>query len=79
MEFRKHHQSKIQEKFEGLEDLNHIEYINGAWENSKENVQTSAKTSPCLYELKQLKPGYDEKCFLDQRKQAKMQWLQDSN
>jgi hypothetical protein len=32
-------------------------------------------------ELKQHKPWFDEEClhFLDQRKQAKMQWLQDPN
>jgi hypothetical protein len=31
--------------------------------------------------LKQYKPWYDEECvgFLDQRKQAKMQWLERSN
>jgi hypothetical protein len=31
--------------------------------------------------LKQHKPWFDEEClgFLDQRKQAKMQWLQDPN
>jgi len=31
--------------------------------------------------LKQNKPRFDEEClgFLDQRKQAKMQWVQDPN
>jgi len=34
-----------------------------------------------LYELKQHKPWFDEGCvrLLDQRKEAKMQWLQDPN
>jgi hypothetical protein len=34
-----------------------------------------------LYELKQHKSGFDDEClqFLDQRKQTKMQWLQDPN
>jgi len=34
-----------------------------------------------LYEMKQYKLWFDEKClgFLDQRKQATMQWLQDRN
>jgi hypothetical protein len=75
MEVRKQQQSKIQERFEVLENLNHSQYINGAWENIKGNVKTSAKKSPCLYELKQLKPGFDEERsrFLDQRKQAEMQ------
>jgi hypothetical protein len=32
-----------------------------------------------MHELKQHKPRYDEECLgiLDQRKQAKMQWIQD--
>ena len=34
-----------------------------------------------MYELKQHKPWFDEECLglLDQRKHAKMQWLQDPN
>jgi len=34
-----------------------------------------------MYELKQHKPCFDEKClhFLDEMKHAKMQWLQDTN
>ena len=34
-----------------------------------------------LYELKQQKPWFDVEClhFLDQTKQAKVQWLQDPN
>jgi hypothetical protein len=45
----------------------------------KENIKTSAKHSLGLYELKQHKLWFDEECldFLDQRKQAKVQWLQD--
>ena len=52
-----------------------------ACQNIKENFTTSAKESLGLYELKQHKPWCDEECigFLDQRKQTKMQWLQDSN
>ena len=57
------------------------EDINRAWENIKENITTSDKKSLGLHELKQRKPWFDEECFclLDQRKQAKMQWLQDPN
>jgi hypothetical protein len=34
-----------------------------------------------LYELKRHKPWFDEEClhFLDQKKHAKIQWLQDPN
>ena len=49
------------------------------WENIKANVKTSAKESLGLHELNQHKPWFDEECFvfLDQRKEDKMQWLQD--
>jgi hypothetical protein len=58
-----------------------IEDINRAWENIKENIKISAKESRDLYELKQHKLWFDEEClnFLDQRKQAIMQLLQDPN
>ena len=54
------------------------ECINRAWENIKDNIKTSAKDSLDPYELKQHKPWFDE-ClhFLDERKQAKLQWVQD--
>jgi hypothetical protein len=53
----------------------------GAWENIKENTNISAKDCLGLYELKQHKPWFDDEFsqFLDQRKKAKMQWLQDPN
>ena len=56
------------------------EDVNRAWENIKENIKTSAKESLGLHELKkQHKPWFDTECFefLDQRKQAKIQWIQD--
>jgi len=50
-------------------------------ENIKENIKTSAAKCLGLYKLKQHTPWFNEEClhFLDQRKQAKMQWLQDPN
>jgi hypothetical protein len=44
-----------------------------ALEIIKENIKTSARGSLDLYELKQHKPWFDEKCsrFLHKRKQAK--------
>jgi len=61
-----------------LENLGNGEDINRAWENIKENIKTSGQGSLGLHELKQHKPWFDEEClrFLDQRKQAKMQWVQ---
>jgi len=57
------------------------EDIHTAWENVKENIRTTAKGSLGLYELKQHIPWFDEECLwlLDQRKHAKLQWLQDPN
>jgi wobble nucleotide-excising tRNase len=45
----------------------------------KENIKISAKESLDYYEMKKYKPWFDEGCskLLDQRKQAKLQWLQD--
>jgi len=47
----------------------------------KEINNNLTEESLCLYELKQHKPWFDEKCsqFLDERRQAKMQWFQDPN
>jgi len=62
-----------------LRNLSDGEDINRAWENIKDNIITSAKESLGWYEVKQHKPWFDEEYlgFLDRRKQAKMQWLQD--
>ena len=64
-----------------MENLTDNEDIKRAWENIKENIKTSTKVSLGQYELKQHKPWFDEECsgFLDQRKQAKMQWVQNSS
>ena len=64
-----------------MENLSDGEGINRTWENITENIKTSAKESLGLYELKQHKPWFHEECvsFLYQKKQAKMQWLQDLN
>jgi len=62
-----------------LENLNDDEDENRTWENINENTQTSARESLGLHELKQNKPWFDEEClgFLNQRKWAKTQWIQD--
>jgi hypothetical protein len=53
--------------------------VNCAWEIIRENIQISAKESLGYYELIKHKPWFDEGCskLLDQRKQAKLQCLQD--
>ena len=67
--------------FAALGNLNGSKDINRVWENIKENIKTSAKNSLRLYELKQHKPWFNREClrFLDQRKHAEVQWLQDPN
>jgi hypothetical protein len=51
--------------------------INRTWETIRDNIKISAKESDC-YELKKHKPRFDEgrSKLLNQRKQAKLQWLQ---
>jgi len=95
--------NKISDRFVALENLGDSKDINGAWENAKENIKTSAKQirwyhlivsntagmsqlktakqSLGLRELRQHKPRFDEEYlrFLDERKQAKMQWVRDKN
>jgi hypothetical protein len=65
-----------------LESVNDRQDIkNRAWEKIKENLQTSAKESQGLHEWKQHKSWPDKECaqLLHQRKNAKMQCLQDPN
>ena len=60
-------------------------YLNVQFQDQrvKENMKkkNSAKESLCFYELKQHKTWFHEEYsqFLDQREQAKLQWLQDPN
>jgi hypothetical protein len=67
----------ISNRFAALEDLDAEEEINSAWEMIRENIKISAKDSLGYFELKEHKPWFDEAYseLLDQRKQAKLQWL----
>jgi hypothetical protein len=53
--------------------------INRALETIRVNINISAKGCLGYYELKKHKTWFDEECLnlLDQRKQAKLQWLPD--
>jgi len=68
---------KLQTVLELWRNLSDGEDKNRSWKNTKENIKTSAKDSLGLHELKQHKLWFDKEClgFLDQRKQAKMQWV----
>jgi len=76
-EVREKYQIEITNRFAALENLN--DNVNRTWENIKENIQTSAKECVGLHEFKQNKPWFGEEClgFLEQKKRAKMQWIQD--
>jgi hypothetical protein len=79
LEVRKQYQIEITTRFAALENVSDYENINRAWESINENIKTSAKERLGLYEWKQHKPRFDGAylVILDQRKQAKIQWLKD--
>jgi predicted transcriptional regulator len=63
-----------------LQDFDPEVDIKSAWEIIRENNQISAKESLGYYESKKHKPWFDNGCskLLDQRKQARLQRLQDT-
>ena len=62
-EVREQYQIEITNRFTALENLKDDEDINRTLENIKENIQTSAKESLGLQELKQNKHWFDEECL----------------
>jgi hypothetical protein len=52
--------------------------INNAWESIRESIKTSAKQNLGHHRLKNNKLWFQCRCskLIDQRKQAKLQWLQ---
>jgi restriction endonuclease S subunit len=70
---------EVSNRFAALKDLDEEVEINSAWEMIRENIKISAKESLGYFELKKHKSWFYEECsnILDQRKQAKLQWLQD--
>ena len=59
LEVWKEYQIEITSRFSALENLSDGEDINRVWENTKENIRTSAKKSLVLHELKQHNPWFD--------------------
>ena len=78
-EVREQYQIEITNRFAASENVKDEEEVNRTWEHIKENIKSSAKESLCLQELNQNKPCFDEEClgFLDRRKRAKLQRIQD--
>jgi hypothetical protein len=81
VEVKEKYQVGISNRFAGLESLDESFNINNAWENIRENIKTSAKENLGYHKLKHNKPWFDDECskLIDQRKQAKSQWLQNPN
>jgi len=59
MEVRKEYHIKISNRFVAFESSSDSKDITRAWENTKENIETSAKGSLGPYKLKQHKPRFD--------------------
>jgi hypothetical protein len=80
VEGKEKYRVEVSNRFAAMEDLD-AEVENTVWETIRENIKISAEESLGYYEPKQHKPWFYEGCseLLDQRKQAKLQWLQDSS
>ncbi|PNF20380.1 hypothetical protein B7P43_G10237 [Cryptotermes secundus] len=70
---------EISNRFAAVENLETEVYVNKTWETIRENIKMSAKESLGNYEPTKHEPWFAEGCsqLLDQRRQAKLQWLQD--
>jgi hypothetical protein len=81
VEGKEQYHVEISNRFTDLENLDADVDINRAWKSTRENIKISAKESLCYYKLKKHKPWFDEgrSKLVDQRKQAKLQWLQDGS
>jgi hypothetical protein len=79
VEGKEQYRVEVSNRFAALEDLGVEVEINSAWEMIRENITISAKENIGYCELKKDNPWFDEACskLVDQRKQAKLQWLQD--
>jgi hypothetical protein len=71
--------AEVSNSFTTLEDLGTEMDIDSALETIKANITISAKESIDYHELKEPWPWFDNggSNLLDQRKQAKLHWLQD--
>jgi hypothetical protein len=78
IEGNEQHQVEVSTRFAAFENVDDVD-INRPWETIGENIKMSAKESLSYYELKQHKPWLCKRCSKqsDERKQAKLQWLQD--
>jgi hypothetical protein len=81
IEVKVKYQVEIWNRSAALESLDESFDINNAWEGIRENIKTSAKENLGYQNIKHNKPWFDDECskLVDQRRQAKLQWLQNRN
>jgi hypothetical protein len=81
VEVREKYQVEISNRFAALECLDESFDINNAWESIRENIKSSAKDNLGYQKLKHNKPWFADECskLIGQRKEAKLQWLQNQN
>jgi hypothetical protein len=81
VEVKEKYQVEISNRFAASERLDESFDINNVWESIRENIEASAKDNPGYQKLKHNKPLFDYECskLIDQRKQAKLQLLQNPN
>jgi hypothetical protein len=79
VEGREQYHVEISYGFATLENLGTEVDVNNSWETIRENIKISAKENLGSYELNHYKPWFDEvwSKLLHQRKQARLQRLQD--
>jgi len=79
LQFRKQCKIEVSNRFVALENINDSEDTNRTCKNIKENIKIPSQQSQGLYKMNKHKPWFDEECsgILDQKKQAKVRWLQD--
>jgi hypothetical protein len=78
VEGKEEYRVEVSNRFAALENLDAEVEINSAWGVIRETITISAKECLGYFELKKHKTWFDEgySKLLDQRKQAKLQWLQ---
>jgi hypothetical protein len=81
VEVKEQYQAEILNSFAALESLDESFDINNAWESIRGNIKTSAKDNLRYQRLKHTKHRFDDECskLTDQRKQYKLQCLQNPN
>jgi hypothetical protein len=81
IEIKEKYQVEISNRFAALEVFDESFDNNNAWESFRGNIKTSAKDNLGYHRLKHNKPWFDDECskLIDQQKQSKLQWLQNSS